>query len=203
MPSNVAIIVLAAGGSTRLGSPKQLLSFNGTTLIRRVLTAALESETALTVAVLGAQAADVHEEIPRGVQTIYNPFWSDGIHHSIHCGMEYVLTRPSRFDAVVLSNCDQPYIETSVFNALIRTYDGECGRIVASSYGGTLGTPVLFDAQYFKALQETQEGGAKFLIEQYREAVISVPFPNGEIDIDTPADYEKLIPQETFAVHPV
>ena len=201
MPNNVAIIVLAAGGSTRLGSPKQLLPFHGSTLIRRVLAAALESDGALTVAVLGAQAADIHEEIPRGVHTIYNPFWSDGIQHSIHVGMEYVLTRPSKFDGVVLSNCDQPYTDKSVFNALIQTHDGVRGRIVASAYDGTLGTPVLFDAEYFQALQQLEEGGAKCLIQQHAQNVISVPFPNGEIDIDTPADYKRLAPQESFAVH--
>jgi molybdenum cofactor cytidylyltransferase len=192
MPNDIGIVILAAGASTRLGSPKQLLSYNGATLIERILDAALKSDCDLVIAVLGAHASLIRQRLPKRVHPVYNPHWPNGIHTSIRFGIESLLTRCSGLKAAVLSMCDQPYLESSIFNELIRTYDRVSQRIVASAYSGTLGTPALFDSAWFPDLLQLSAGGAKTLIERHSTHVISIPFAKGGIDIDTPADYTRL-----------
>lgn len=90
--------------------------------------------------------------------------------------------------------CDQPFVSVSLVHQLIEEYERTGNLIVASEYADTLGVPALFSHALFPVLMTLQaDRGARFVIQNHVQAVIRVPFPLGEIDIDTPSDYEQLL----------
>lgn len=189
------IIVLAAGSSSRLGAPKQLLSYNDKNLLGHVIDEAKKTADARVVVILGGNYQLIAGNINTpGIEVIYNPDWEEGISSSIRAGLAGLTKENKDLDRVILTVCDQPFITADLFKTLI-TKAGSSGKsIVASAYSGTLGTPVLFAAAHFSDLGNLKgKEGAKILLDKYKENVTSVPFENGEIDIDTPEDYKKLI----------
>lgn len=190
-----AILILAAGSSSRLGQPKQLLSFQHNTLLQNTIEAAQSVAHDKVLVILG----DKHDEISAsiadsGVQTFYNKEWETGMSSSIRTGLAQLLTADTTLDAVILTVCDQPFLSAKVFRALLSEARTSVRDIIASSYAGTLGTPVLFGRKYFEELALLQGAeGAKTLLQKYNDQVASLPFDKGEIDIDTPEDYNKLI----------
>jgi molybdenum cofactor cytidylyltransferase len=95
-----------------------------------------------------------------------------------------------------LLTCDQPFLKTDTIERLIATREKTKKVIVASSYSETLGVPALFDRSCFQELLALDdETGAKAIILSNRERVVELLFPEGKIDIDTAADYEKLTAQ--------
>jgi molybdenum cofactor cytidylyltransferase len=184
---NVGALILAAGGSTRFGEPKQFLQFEGETLIRRVVQAACEAGCAPIVVVAGDSAERVSTELhDLLVHVVQNANWRCGIGTSIKCGLAHLRHAVS---AIVILACDQPFVSVEI----IRELFSENRSIVASGYAETVGIPALFDARYFDALASLPDtAGAKSLIEVHAADAAVVPFPEGAIDIDTRADYEAL-----------
>ena len=188
---NIGAVVLAAGGSSRLGQPKQLLKFRGETLVRRVVGAAAEAGCDPIVVVVGETGAAIRDEL-RGTRAtiIENPEWQRGLGTSIRCGLRDIA---SSLDAVILLTCDQPLVESSVIAELIAAKKGTGKPIVASSYANTLGVPALFDRSFFETLIALpNDSGAKSLIETHPGDTASIEFEAGAIDIDTPEDFERL-----------
>jgi molybdenum cofactor cytidylyltransferase len=191
---NIGAVVLAAGGSSRLGQPKQLLEFRGETLIRRAVRAASEAGCDPIVVVVGENreaielALDMRDS--RHPTIIENAEWRRGVGTSIRRGIQQL---PNFVEAAVLLTCDQPYLDASIVAGLIATLT-ETGRpIVASSYADTLGVPALFHRSCFDALLALPEDtGAKTFILSRQPEVAQIPFARGEIDIDTPEDFERL-----------
>ncbi len=186
----VAAIVLAAGGSSRLGQPKQLLLFHGESLIRRVVRAAQEARCAPIVVVVGRDREMIAREL-KDVPVILTPNdrWERGLGTSIRVGVEAL---PTAAEAVVILACDQPHVDAALLRRLLETHARTGKPIVASGYAETRGIPALFAAAYFtklRALAE-DEGAKKLLHEPNR--VATVPFPAGELDIDTPEDLASL-----------
>jgi len=184
---NAGALILAAGGSTRFGEPKQFLRFEGETLLRRVAQAAHDASCAPTVVVAGDSAERVRAELHNLPGTVVeNAGWRGGIGTSIKCGLEHLRNAAS---AIVILACDQPFVSAEI----IRKLREEDRPIVASGYADTVGIPALFDARYFDALASLPDtAGAKSVIEAHIADVAVVPFPEGAIDIDSPADYEAL-----------
>jgi molybdenum cofactor cytidylyltransferase len=193
MTTPIGALVLAAGGSLRLGQPKQFLVYRGKSLLRRAVDAA-EKAGCLPVVVAGRDGARVSEEVRTSrVQVVENPDWERGIGVSIRVGMRALLEADPSLGAVAIMVCDQPFADAKRIAALALRHGEQEGRIVASSYKGTLGVPAVFDRVYFAELQNlSDEQGAKPLFAWHREALIAVPFPEGGIDIDTPEDYRLL-----------
>jgi molybdenum cofactor cytidylyltransferase len=191
---NCGIVILAAGASARLGRPKQLLPYHQITLLQHALTAARSSAAALPVLVLGAHAAIVQAQLAgEDIPILINENWAEGMASSIRAGLHYLLQQHSTLESVVLMVCDQPHAGSVVIDNLIRQYQHTGKNIVASGYGNTVGTPVLFNKKFFPALLLLQgDTGAKKLVLQNPEELTTVPFPEGAIDIDTAADYEWL-----------
>lgn len=189
------IIILAAGNSSRLGRPKQLLPYLDGSLIQYVTLQAQAFSAGATVVVTGANDKMVREALEEtGVQVCFNPDWAQGMASSIKAGIAALLFISPDIDACILSVCDQPYLSKEVFEQLIEIYQTKACEIVASSYGNTLGTPVLFNKRFFNDLQELEgQEGAKKILVKYETNVCLLPFPKGEIDIDTMEDYVKLI----------
>ena len=194
MKKTIGIIILAAGSSTRLGQPKQLLEFNGKTLLRHTVDEALLARPAEIIVVTGADHEAVEDElISPEITIVRNEYWSDGMGTSIKKGLEELLTASPEISAVILAVCDQPFVNAEIFKALINTYRLSGKLIIASAYSGTFGTPALYDAIYFKDLLDLKgTEGAKKLIQNNSNSMTFVQFEKGAIDIDTPDDYHQL-----------
>ena len=190
----VGVVILAAGASTRMGTPKQLLPYRGRSLLRQATETALASVCQPIIVVLGANAERLRQEVKDlPVQVVENLRWGEGMSSSIRAGVAALDADPNRISAVVLALCDQPFVSAQVINHLVEVYHFTGKPIVASKYSGTLGVPALFSHTLFSELKALRGGeGAKQVITNYPCEVFSVPFPAGAIDIDTPKDYEQF-----------
>ena len=190
-----AIVVLAAGMSSRLGSPKQLLTYHGKSLIQHAINIALQTTMRPVIAVVGSNSIAARKEIENmNVEIIENKEWEEGIASSIRCGLGHVQKMNNNVDGIIFMVCDQPFISTKLLDTLLTEQNKTGLPIVASSYGNTIGVPALFHKIFFKELMELKgDTGARKLIRQHEGRVTSVAFAEGIIDIDTKKDYEGLI----------
>lgn len=187
------IVILAAGASSRLGRPKQLLPWQGKTLLQHAVQTAL-TITTRPVVVTGANADQLVAGLNHTqVHVVFNPDWEQGIASSIRCGLQALLDRTPSPDQVIFMVCDQPFVSAGLLLEIINERQESNKSIVASAYGGTLGIPALFDKSLFPQLLDLQgDTGAKKIIQQHPDEVASVPFKEGEFDIDTEGEYRKL-----------
>jgi molybdenum cofactor cytidylyltransferase len=193
--STVGLIILAAGASTRMGTPKQLLDYQGHSFIRHIADIAIASVCQPIIVVLGAYAERIQPELnDLPVQVVKNHQWREGMTVSIQAGLNALLTGNNHLEAIAIALCDQPFLSSQILNRLVEAYRSTDKPIIASEYAGTLGVPVLFNNTLFSellALKTTE--GAKKLIHKHYPQVFSIAFPEGAIDIDTPKDYEQLV----------
>jgi molybdenum cofactor cytidylyltransferase len=189
--NNCGIVLLAAGGSARLGQAKQLLLLGERSLFQHSLDIALGSKAGPIVAVYGANAEQLKPQLSnKRVHFVYNAVWEQGIASSISVGLSTILNLNPNLQRVIFMVCDQPFVTTSLLNKLIITNSITGKRIVASFYEDTWGTPTLFTKTYFKELLELKgDEGARSILRQNVQAVAPVAFPMGHIDIDTQEDY--------------
>jgi molybdenum cofactor cytidylyltransferase len=191
------IIILAAGNSSRLGEPKQLLEYKGKSLLHHVTRQALKM-TGAVVVVSGSNNNLIENELKNlQVITVYNPEWQEGMGASIRAGVEKIINEFPVIENLIISVCDQPFINSSVFSELMTRHKEDQKGIIASAYAGVLGTPVMFDRKYFGELSKlSRNEGAKKLLHVFSRDVGSINFEKGRIDIDTKDDYEQLIQQK-------
>ncbi|MBD3561458.1 nucleotidyltransferase family protein, partial [Planktothrix sp. FACHB-1355] len=177
----VGIIILAAGASTRMGTPKQLLPYGKSTLLSHTIEVALASGCHPIIVVLGAYATQIRSHINQlTIRIVENPQWSEGMSSSIRVGIQALDTVTEKPEAVVLCLCDQPFISTQVINQLIEVYFQKSKQIIASEYAGILGVPALFDRSFFPNLMKLKGAeGAKKIIQNHSDRVLSVPFAEG------------------------
>jgi len=192
---DTGIIILAAGNSSRLGRPKQLLSYNGKSLICNIVNAALGTKSNLIVVVTGCFADEVAQNLhEKKVDLVYNENWAEGMGSGIVVGLKKLIQLKPEIQNVILTVCDQPFVTSDFLSKLLSDKNKSKKTIVSSAYAGTFGTPVLFDKTHFQALLSLKgTEGAKKLLEQLKEDMVSVPFRKGSLDIDTEADYIQLI----------
>jgi molybdenum cofactor cytidylyltransferase len=191
---NIGAVVLAAGESSRFGQPKQLVTFRGETFVRRAVRAAMDAHCAPVVVVVGESGDAIRDELREtSVVIAENPQWQHGLGTSIRRGLEQMIESAPGVPAVMLLACDQPLVEADIIAALIAEQEKTGKAIVASSYANTLGVPALFDRSCFdELLALPDESGAKSLIVERPDDVVSVPFEDGALDIDTPEDFKSL-----------
>jgi len=191
------IVILAAGASTRLGRPKQLLPWQGITLLQYAVQTAL-TVTTQPVVVTGANGEHLAAALDPGqVKLVYNPNWQQGIASSIQCGLQTLLNRTPPPDQVIFMVCDQPFVTAGLLLDLINEQQKSRKPIVASAYADTLGIPALFDRSLFTQLLDLQgDIGAKKIIQQHAGEVATVAFREGVYDIDTVGQYEALVKNE-------
>ena len=190
----VACVVLAAGGSTRLGSPKQQLAYHGRTLLRRAVDAALATRCRPVVVVLGAGADRLRGELAGlDVRIAENAAWERGMGSSVRLGMT-ALGDGSGLGGVLLTLCDQPLVGPEMLERLLEVWNaaGSC-TIAAASYNETLGVPAVFGRGYFAELATLPDGaGARPILRRHAASVSAVSMPEAAIDIDTLEQYEAL-----------
>jgi molybdenum cofactor cytidylyltransferase len=187
------IILLAAGSSSRLGRPKQLIEFQGKKLIQRSIEFCQKSQANSLVVVLGWNP----ELIKTGFDSEYIPFvtnenWEEGMASSMQAGLRFLMEKELP-DQVILMLCDQPFATSEVLNSLILEKKNSGKGIVACRYSDTLGVPAIFDQAYFGELLGLKgSDGAKKVILKYKTDVFVVDFPLGAVDLDTEADLIQL-----------
>ena len=192
--NKTGIIILAAGNSSRLGRPKQLLPYRGKTLLAHIATEALNADLYPVVVVTGAYQAEVADSL-RGqpLELIFNPAWQEGMASGIVAGVSKILSLHPGAEAIIIAVCDQPFISSALLRQLVASYDTSKKGIVACAYADSVGTPVLFERPYFEQLLSLSGSeGAKKLLKQHPTDLATIPFPQGHIDIDTEEDIQKL-----------
>ncbi len=193
--NHCGILILAAGQSARLGSPKQLLDFEGMSLIKRVVGTALDSSIGNVAVVLGANAEKIRNELDMpDLCLIENSDWEEGMASSVRAGVKAMTALDPDTDGLMILVCDQPHLEPSVLQQLLHVQRESGLPAAASVYDGRTGTPAVFHRSFFPKLLELRgDTGARKLITLYGDQVALVDFEKGKIDIDTKEDYEKLI----------
>jgi molybdenum cofactor cytidylyltransferase len=196
---SVGVVLLAAGGSSRLGRPKQLLLHEGKTLVRRAAEAAVAAECGPVVVVLGAQAEAVTAELAGlPVRTVPHADWSAGMGSSLRVGLKALDTlEPAgaspAVDAALVMLCDQLRVDAGHLRALVETFTRTRAAIVASGYEGTCGVPALFSRALFPELAALEPGqGARGVIAREPSRVVEVALAGGGEDVDTAADLTRL-----------
>lgn len=192
--SQVGIVILAAGESKRLGQPKQLLPYVGTTVISHIVKTALASNANQTIVIAGAHIELIRNELDSFPAIIVeNRSWQEGVATSIRLAVETLEQSNMATRAVLFMTSDQPHVSTVLINTIIDKFDNQDNRIVACEYEKTVGIPALFGHSYFPELNSLEgDHGAKGIIMNHHNCLLTVPFPEGGLDIDTAEDVEKL-----------
>lgn len=219
----VGAIVLAAGESARMGQPKQLLRVQGTTMLQRAISSA-EAVASPVVIVLGYEADRIMSEVlsaevrasvaeraparlragserrPRAAAAtripVVNQQWREGIASSIRRGVETLLEADPGIEGVLIVLADQPLVDEADLDQLVRKFSEGPRPIVASSFAGTVGPPAIFARTIFDELMALRgDHGAKRIISADPSRVISIPLPQAAVDVDTPEQYQKVLPQ--------
>lgn len=193
-PGEVSAIILAAGSSSRLGQPKQLVNVDGVPLLRKSVLAALEAKCSPVVVVLGYKA-EVHKKIidHLPVEIVIHTEWEKGMGSSLKAGLSQLLKSNSETTAIVVMVCDQPLLTSAHLTALRDAYRKTLKPIIASQYNEIIGVPALFDHSLFTALQKIKDTqGAKAVIESNLKLVETINWAEGRLDIDTPEDLNLL-----------
>jgi molybdenum cofactor cytidylyltransferase len=196
--AHVAAVLLAAGGSRRLGRPKQLVKLAGKSLVRRAAEAALAAGCAPLFVVLGACADEVAAELAGlDARTVANAGHAEGIASSIRAGIAAAGSATPACDGALLLVVDQPRVDAILLARVLEAFrQGGARDPVACTYAGSVGVPALFPRSLFPELAALRgDRGARSVLEARRDAVREVPFAEGGVDIDTPEDLARLAPR--------
>ena len=199
----LAAVILAAGGSSRMGRPKQLLKFRGTSLLRRAIDTALAVPTEQVIVVLGHAADQLLPEIAATSATVVlNDQWTEGVSTSLRGGLAAV---SSEARGVFIYPADMPLVTPEALRELAHRQQISGRPAAMTDAGGVRGVPVFITRSLFPALmiQEGDVGGAQYL-RGHPEAVEAVHFDDPDLvrDVDRPEDYARLLeldPDAEFA----
>ena len=185
-----AILILAAGSSTRMGEPKQLLPFKNTTLLGSTIEQAENSKANSVFCVLGANEKAIKKSIENyKIETIFNPNYESGLSSSIVIGVHHL---QNVFNKILIILADQPNLNSVYLNDMIKISEENPSKIIASNYQNKKGVPAIFPKQYFQQLLNLKgDKGAKEFLNNQTD-IIKMPSFN-LTDIDTKEDYQNLI----------
>ncbi|NND78444.1 MAG: nucleotidyltransferase family protein [Maribacter sp.] len=192
---HIALVILAAGESSRMQQTKQLLPWGKSTLLGKAIDTASHSTTTKVYVVLGAKADAIKEQVnSTGVHWVVNNNWKKGMGSSISCAMKHLMKAKSDYRAVLVMLCDQPFIDATYLSQMIAIFKQADKGIVATRYNDKFGVPALFDKKYFGQLTKLEgHEGAKLVIANNSNDIIGIK-PNGkEIDLDTWDEYKQAL----------
>ena len=193
--TNLHVLLIAAGASKRMGSPKQLLKWGSKTLIKHQIDILQQVNLNVSV-VLGANAELIEETIKDlNVGVFFNEDWQNGMGSSIACGAKELVLHKESFEGILIALVDQPLISSEHFLKMIKNFEsGKHQIIVSQTDSGITGPPVLFDVAYLDELKTLQgDEGAKPIIKKHSEKVILIPSEDCLEDIDTPEAYQRML----------
>ncbi len=187
----IVALILAAGNSSRMGEAKQLLPWSQGTLLGNVIEVANTAKIDKVFVVLGAEAQKIQKKMaPLKYEVILNENWQEGLGSSIRAGISGIMNLAVRPNAILIMLADQPFIDKTYINTMIRHYETNDGKIIATQYSSKMGVPAIFDKSFFTALQNLKgDEGAGRLIRNNLEFCYSVDPGKKAIDLDTPEDY--------------
>lgn len=192
-----AIVLLAAGGSTRMGRPKQLLPIGNRLLLRQVVEVAVASNVAPVIVVLGAHAAEIRSSLDGlPIHVVVNEGWEEGMGSSVRVGMQSLTAFAPGTKNVIIALGDMPNFSADHIAKLLDARRLTGRSIVASQYGGKLMPPALFADVHFPVLLASQgEAGARALLQSHPDEVAAVPTEE-LFDLDTQTDYTAYLKQQ-------
>jgi molybdenum cofactor cytidylyltransferase len=188
----VAAIVLAAGGSARMGRNKLLFLLSGETVLRRAVRRAIAAGFDPVIVVLGHEADRAQGELDGlGCQTVVNPDWEQGINHSLRTGLAAL---PAETTAAVVMLADMPLVTTEMLRTLVERWRDGAAPLVISDYEGVNAPPMLYGRALFPELLAMEgEGCGKQVVRRHREEAAVVAWPAAALaDLDLPEDYERV-----------
>ena len=195
MTTEISGIILAAGLSTRMGEPKQLLPFGGSTIIETVVDNLLGSKLNEVIVVVGHEAEKVQAHIRhKPVKIVFNPDYQEGMLTSAQCGVGAI---SASADAFAMTLVDLPLITPDLVNLVIDTYVQAERGIAVPSYNYRRGHPVIFNRNYAADLLALNEdsGGVRSLFKKYADDIYYVTVDTDRVltDIDYRTDYEEAL----------
>jgi len=193
--AKIAILIMAAGESSRMGRSKQLLEWKDSNLLNFSISKAIQLIPDHVFVVLGSSANLIKPKIEsKQVNILINKNWKKGLGNSIRFGVYTISKAFQEIEGILVMLADQPLIEQNHYSSLIKGFTPECHQILATEYSdGKLGVPALFDKTYFNELSNlNSDFGAKNLIHRYSGNVQSIKNDYANIDIDTYDQYDKL-----------
>ena len=187
---NTGAIILAAGQASRFGSPKQLLEWEGRTLLDRACLTALAASCHPVLRVLGAHSDEILERpYLEDVETFVNPRWHEGMGSSLAAGVARLLELAPNLDALLILLTDQALITAG----LLRRYLESKASIILCDHGAATGPPALFRREYFPELMALHgDQGAKLIATRHADCVSTILFPDAAWDLDTPEVWERF-----------
>tara|TARA_R110000868_G_scaffold36074_5_gene128517 strand:+ start:18931 stop:19551 length:621 start_codon:yes stop_codon:yes gene_type:complete len=197
---NIAILIMAAGTSSRMQSIKQLLPWKNTTLIGNALKNAQSSNATAIYTVLGAYKEEILQATDFGpMEAIYNPDWKVGLGNSIACGTKHLLEKEQAYDGILVMLTDQPFIDHEYLNTLMDNFANSGYGIVATKNQNRPGVPAIFGKVHFEALKALHtDFGARDIIKTHLNDVLSISAKGKEVDIDTLEEYERVLRSGRF-----
>lgn len=192
--SKIGVIILAAGSSSRLGYPKQLVEFKGIPLLQHSINVVDSLEFDIKILVLGAKAEEIEKEIDcRNFKLVYNENWEEGIGTSISKGISEAIKLEKELDHILILLSDQPFVNKEKIQELIRVQLETGKPSTFSEYAGEVGVPAIFSRKLFFDLQKLKKDqGAKKLILNNKINFETVKFEGGNFDVDTAEDVDLL-----------
>lgn len=191
---HIAVLIMAAGSSSRMGEPKQLLKWKDVTLIENSINKVLQMQISKPIVVIGANSKKISPKIePYSIEVIHNPNWARGLGNSIAFGVNHIKNN-YQMDGVLMVLADQPLIKASYLIAMLDLFQISKDQIIATQYkNGKLGVPALFDRCYFNELSTIDgDKGAKSILKKHSNSVIKMKLATNVFDVDTEEDYRKL-----------
>lgn len=191
MEPRLPLVILAAGASTRMGRAKQLLQIDGELLLHRIIRIGHAAGFEPLVVVTGARREAISRVLAgQPVLQAHNPDWESGMGGSVCTGLQAALQAAADTTAVGFVLTDQPYVSAALLRAMKARLLDTDALGVATVYEQTLGVPAIFRKGLFAELQKLKgQKGAQSLLRKHANQIIAHPFPQGRIDLDTPADW--------------
>jgi len=194
LEKNTGVIILAAGSSSRLGQPKQLVKFRGKTLLQQTIDHADNFDFSPKILVLGANQDQITEQISlKNFQPVFNKGWNEGIASSLRVGITKAKILNTEIEHILILLSDQPFVSEELIKKLLESHSSVSNGITACKYGEAIGVPAIFSSHFFPDLLALEgDQGARKLIMKSQSEINIVPFLDGYFDVDTPEDLDKL-----------
>lgn len=193
---NIAILILAAGASNRIGQPKQLLTYKNGTFISNITKEAIKSKMGDVFIVYGAYRHQIESELrpfARKAKSFYNDNWERGMGNSLAKGITEI-SQHGNYDAAIILLADQVMVDANCIRRLVELHQKTGKGLIPSYYAESYGPPTLFSSDYFETLKELDgDVGAKFLFKQNVSDLAAFYYPPAKIDIDHLDEYYELV----------